>query len=161
MVWKAVKPTLTDKQTEVLTEVVHSRTSRNDHKQRAEIILSAAYGKSDRKIAAKLNISRNTVGHWRRRWISNAEQLTFLDSEESGIEYKRGVLSFLSDEARPGAPCKFTPEEICQIINVSCERPEDLGLPFSHWSLTSLADEVVNRKIVDSISTSQLAIFLK
>lgn len=161
MVWNSEKPKLTDKQSSILTEIVNSRTSRSDHKQRAAIILSSGSGLSDRKVAAKLHISRNTASVWRKRWINNAEQLCLLDIQESGIDYERGVLSILSDALRPGTPCKFTPEEICQIINVACEQPEACGLPFSHWSLSSLADEVVKRKIVSSISKSQLAIFLK
>ncbi len=161
MAWKAEKPILTSKQSDALNEIVVSRTSRHDHLQRANIVLLSAKGCSDREIARELTINRMTVGQWRRRWLSYAERLSALDAEESGIDYKRSILNILSDAPRPGTPCKFTPEQICQIVNVACERPEDLGLPFTHWSLTSLSKEVVKREIVDSISTSQLAVFLK
>jgi len=161
MVWKAEKPNLSEKQTNFLKEVVRSRTARQDHIQRAKIILKSSEGKSDSKIAKELKMRRPTVGKWRQRWLDNKAQLTLLDAEEKGIDYKRSVLNILSDAPRPGTPAKFTPEQICQIISVACEAPEDTGLPLSHWSLTSLANELVKRGIVESISTSQLHVFLK
>ena len=47
----------------------------------------------------------------------------------------------------PAPPCTYTAEQVCQIISVACERPEDSGLPISHWSLSSLAYEVIKRGI--------------
>lgn len=161
MVWKAEKPNLTEKQSKLLNEIVNSRTSRHDHIQRAKIILDSFKGFSDRKIASRLSISRITVAVWRQRWLGNTNRLILIDEEEFGIEYKNSILNILSDAPRPGTPAKFSPEQICQIINVACECPDDSGLPLSHWSLSSLADELVKRNIVDSISTSQLSVFLK
>lgn len=161
MVWKAEKPIITEKQSNILNDIVNSRTSRHDHIQRAKIILDSSKGLSDRTIAGYLGIGRAAVGAWRKRWLSNTKRLALIDEEESGIDYKNSILTILSDAPRPGTPAKFLPEQICQIINVACERPEDIGLPLSHWSLTSLAKEVVKRNIVESISTSQLCVFLK
>ncbi|WP_440656999.1 helix-turn-helix domain-containing protein [Cysteiniphilum sp. G11B1] len=67
----------------------------------------------------------------------------------------------LDDLPREGTPAKFSAEQICKIISVACEAPEKSGIPLSHWSLPSLAAELVKRQIVDSISTSQLHVFLK
>jgi len=161
MAMRSPVPMLTQKQRVFLNEVISGRAARNDHIRRAQIILSASRGDSDLEISTRLDIRRETVGIWRRRWMINQENLQLFDEKESGINYKRCLLSVLSDAQRSGAPCKFTPEQICQIINVSCEKPEDIGLPLSHWSLASLAEELVKRKIVDSISSSQLAVFLK
>jgi len=151
---------LTKKQRILLKDVVSGRTERNDHIIRAHIILLVDEGVSDQEIAKNLHIHKRTAGKWRRRWIGNQEKLLLWDEEETGIHYKRCVLSLLSDAERPGSPCKFTPEQICKIVNVACEKPEDIGLPLSHWSLSSLATECVKRHIIDSISTSQLAVFL-
>lgn len=161
MTWEAEKPNLTEKQSKILKEIVNSRTSRHDHIQRAKIILYSFEGMSDRKLANYLSIGRVAIATWRKRWLNNTEQLSLIDNEEFGVDYKNSILNILSDAPRSGTPAKFSPEQICQIINVACERPEDLGLPLSHWSLTSLVDEVVKRKIVDSISVSQLSVFLK
>ena len=161
MPWKSQPISLSEKQRKVLEEVSSSRNERKDHIQRSQIILHVNAGMSDSKISKELHISKSTVGYWKRRWLSFFEQLPLHDEKESGIDYKRAILKILSDEERSGAKPKFSSEQICQIINVACESPDELGLPLSHWSLTSLADELVKRKIVESISTSQLSIFLK
>lgn len=149
------------KQQQVLDDVINSRTSRQDHRLRAQIILSWVKGKSENKIALMLHVNRTMVSHWKRRWFDNEEKLTAYDDCLSGIEYSRAVLSLLNDAPRSGAPGKFSAEQICQIINVSCESPEDSNLPLSHWSLKDLASELIRRGIVESISTSQLSVFLK
>jgi transposase len=152
---------LTDKQRTALSQIVTSRTQRQDHIERAKIILLSSETKQDKQISLELNITQTTVRKWRKRWLQNEERLLLIDKEEKGLHYHRKILEILCDEARVGAPCKFTAEQMCQIISVACERPEDSDLPISHWSLNSLADEVIKRGIVESISHSQLAVFLK
>lgn len=152
---------LTDKQRTTLTQIVTSRTERQDHIERAKIILLSSEKKQDKQISIELNITKTTVRKWRRRWLQNEERLLLIEKTEKGVNYLRKILEILSDEARTGAPCKFTAEQMCQIISVACERPADSDLPISHWSLSSLADEVINRGIVESISRSHLAVFLK
>jgi len=160
MLYRAQKPILSKLQSTVLDDIIKSRTSQSDHIQRANIIVKAAQGCSDRKIANDLNIGRMTVATWRRRWLVNNECLESLDEHAEGVEYKRGILKILSDAQRPGVPPKFSPEQICQIINIACEQPSDLGVPLSHWSLASLTEELIKRGVVESISTSQLSVFL-
>jgi len=108
-----------------------------------------------------LGVHKKTISKWRTRWAENEEKLITIENVEQGIAYQRSLERVLSDAPRSGTPCKFTAEQICLIINVACESPEDNNLPLSHWSLSSLADELVKREIVDSISTSQLQVFLK
>jgi len=158
---KTQHPTLSQKQHRFLQELSSSRTARADHQLRAEIILLSNHGLTDTQISQQLKVNRETVRIWRYRWINEADKLSTLDVKEKGIDYKRSLLTILSDRQRPGAPNKFTPEQICQLLNVACEKPEASGRPLSHWSLTSLVDELVKRGIVDSISTSQLCVFLK
>ena len=54
----------------------------------------------------------------------------------------------LSDAPRPGAPGKFTPEQVCAIIALACEAPKDSGLPISQtgsspyvWQSPALATQ--------------------
>jgi hypothetical protein len=47
------------------------------------------------------------------------------------------------------------------ILALACEPPEKSGLPISHWTAHELADEVVKRGIVVSISTSQVSRYLR
>jgi hypothetical protein len=73
-----------------------------------------------------------------------------------------GVAARLSDAPRRGAPAKFTPEVICQIMALACKDPETLDVPISHWSQSELARQSVARGIVESIShCSGRALFRK
>lgn len=152
---------LTEKQRTSLKQICTSRSMRKDHIERAKIILACITNQSDRQIGKQLNAHRETVGLWRNRWLQGAEKLLAIEQEETGVDYLREILKLLSDKERTGSPGKFTAEQICQIVNVACEVPSKSGLPFSHWSLASLADELKTRNIVESISTSQLHVFLK
>lgn len=157
----AAKVTLTEKQEQTLRLLSNSRTLSTHLQVRATILLYCFEGKTNGEIMAEQGVSKKTVSKWRNRWAENKEKLLAIDNEEKGIAYQRLIEKILSDDLRSGAPCKFTAEQICLIMNVACETPESNGLPLSHWSLSSLADELVKRKVVDSISTSQLSVFLK
>src|SRR2546423_13450055 len=71
------------------------------------------------------------------------------------------VAKRLADAPKPGAPAKFTPEQVCQIIALACERPADSNRPISQWSHRELADEIVERGIVESISPRHAGRVLK
>ena len=47
-----------------------------------------------------------------------------------------------------------------QIMAIACEPPELSGRPVDHWTHRELADEAIKRKIVSSISPSQVGRFL-
>ena len=154
--------TLTDKQRIALHQIAVSRTHRQDHIDRANIILLCADPKNHNNlIAKKLNVHSATVRKWRKKWQKNENKLKAFDLKEIGIVYTRKLLEILSDEQRSGHPCKFTAEEVCKIISLSCELPADSDLPLSHWSLDALVIEVKKRGIVENISRSRLAVFLK
>jgi transposase len=68
----------------------------------------------------------------------------------------------LGDAPRPGAPLKFSAEQVCEIIAVACEQPAaESERPVSHWSRRALADEVKKRGIVSEISPRRVGRFLK
>ncbi len=48
-----------------------------------------------------------------------------------------------------------------QVLAVACEPPEKSGRPITHRTAHELADEVVKRGIVDSISTTQVGRYLR
>ena len=84
--------------------------------------------------------------------------------EEEGVgdkELRQSIESILADAPRSGAPPTFTAEQIVQIVAVSCENPEQSGRPVTHWTPGELANEVVKRGIVKSISPRQVGRFLK
>ena len=154
---------LTQQQRELLLEITKSRTERQDHITRSQIILLCSDGLPDVTVGKKLTLSNITVGKWRKRWIVQQASLLEIENKKDAkqIDYKRYIKSLLSDAARSGTPPKFTEEQICQILSIACEKPENSGLPLSHWSLSSLAEELKKRGVVDSISINQLSLFLK
>ncbi len=70
------------------------------------------------------------------------------------------ISTVLSDEARPGGPATFGVEQIVEIVAVACELPTSSGRPISHWTPRELADQVVKRGIVTSISPRSVGRFL-
>jgi hypothetical protein len=44
---------------------------------------------------------------------------------------------------------------------MACEKPEESGRPISHWTAREIADEIMERKIVDHISPRHAARLLK
>ena len=50
---------------------------------------------------------------------------------------------------------------VSAILAVACEPPENSGRPVTHWTPRELADEVIKRGIVASISPRQVGRFLK
>jgi len=94
----------------------------------------------------QLNIARTTVQNWRRRWRESKQP---------------DVAERLSDLPRPGAPATYTPEQVCAIVAIACERPEDSERPITHWTQQELADEAVKRGIVPAISQRAIGHFLK
>jgi len=158
---EAVAIELTSKQRELLNQISSGRTSERAHAERAQIILLCAEGKTNYRIGKELDICEQVASKWRKRWQLKAGQLAQAETEEEKGEYMKRILELLDDAPRSGCPGKFSAEQICQILSVACEAPEESEHPLSHWSLTSLVGEVVNRGIVPSISKSQMHVFLK
>jgi putative transposase len=55
----------------------------------------------------------------------------------------------------------FRDEQIAAIIALSCEDPEVLGLPFSHWTPELLQIEAIKGGIIESISVRHVGRILK
>jgi transposase len=110
------------------------------------IILLAGDGVGVRPTADQLGISRSTVQGWRRRWVENPDA---------------SVAERLSDAPRSGTPPTFIAEQICTIIALACEAPQDSGRAITHWTQWEIADEAMKRGIVESISARSIGRFLK
>lgn len=153
---------LTARQKKVLTEISKSRNCSKSHITRSKIILYAYEGMQNKDISFKVSLSREMVGRWRKRWKEAQSMLLEMETKkEKDSKYKRAIRGILTDNERPGVPPRFTAEQICQILSVACEKPEDSDVPLSHWSRPSLRLEVIKRGIVPDISVSQLGRFLK
>lgn len=110
-------------------------------------------------IAQDENVNPNTVKKWRNRWVAGAARLAKIEAAEG--ELQTAIEEMLADEARSGTPPKFSAEQICQIVNISCEDPKESGRPVTEWTPKEIANEAVKRGIVSSISPRQVGRFLK
>jgi transposase len=158
---KAAKVTVTERQYELLLALRNASTAPSHLRQRAAVILLAFDGLRNDEIADRIGLGRFQVGRWRRRWARAWSGLIDLECRETRADLRRAIEAILSDAARPGAPGKFTAEQVTQILAVACEPPEKSGRPITHWTAHELADEVVKRGIVDSISTTQVGRYLR
>jgi putative transposase len=113
--------------------------------------LLAAMGYSNTDIAEQVPMDVEAVGLWRRRWVV----LHGIPLEELPVTER------LADAPRPGAVPRLSPEQVCQILALACERPSRSGRPISQWSHRELADEIVRRGITDRISPRHASRLLK
>ena len=67
----------------------------------------------------------------------------------------------LRDAERPGAPIRFTMEQVMKLFAIACEPPEVYGYPISHWTARELATVMVQEKIVESISVRHVGRLLE
>jgi transposase len=123
--------------------------------QRARIILLAAQNMTVPAIAASLQMCANTV----RKWIQRYTHQPQADSAPANsgppspaVEPPPSKLPLWADAPRSGRPDTFTVEQICQIIALACEKPQDYGRPITHWTARELKDEVIRQAIVSRIS---------
>ena len=148
---KPVPIELSDTVRQDLEKLVGRHTTGQQKAQRARIILKAAEGKNNADIARELNQSIDMVRLWRRRW----HELEPLDWDDLSTEER------LDDLPRPGAPARLTADQLCQIKQVACEAPEKAGRPISQWTGREIADELVARGIMETISARHAARLLK
>jgi transposase len=118
---------------------------------RARIVLAAADGLNNTQIARQLGVDADTVRLWRMRWLG----LQAASLEDLGIADR------LTDAPKPGAPARITAEQVCQVIALACETPEQAGRPITQWSAPEIADEIIKRGIIDRISPRHAARLLK
>jgi transposase len=158
---KAAKITITETQQDILRTFSRATTAPARLRQRAAIILRAFDGLRNQDIAAQVGLTHRQVGRWRRRWAKAWNRLIDIECCESRAALRRAIEAVLGDEPRPGAPAKFTPEQVTQILAVACEPPAKSGRPITHWTAHELTEEVVQRGIVTSISPSQVSRYLR
>jgi len=104
--------------------------------------------------------NRQQVGVWRKRWREAWEALCVWECTEPH-RLREAILDVLADAPRPGSPGKVTAEQVAQIVAVACESPKLSNRPITRWTHRELRDEVVQRKIVASISVAQVGRYLR
>jgi transposase len=118
-----------------LKKLAHSRTASYQQVVRVRIVLDAARGYSNNKIARRQSVVVDTVRLWRGRYADQG-------------------LDGLKDRPRSGRPRRFTPVQRAEVKALACQLPAETGVPLSRWSSGDLAAEAVRRHIVKAISAS-------
>jgi transposase len=157
---KAARVIITEVQQDVLRSYSRSTTAPSRLRQRASIILMAFDGRLNQEIAEGVGLTHRQVGRWRRRRAGAWDRLIDIECCESRAALRRAIETVLGDDPRPGAPAKFTPEQVTRILAVACEPPEKSGRPITHWTVEELTEEVIRRGVVASISPSQVGRYL-
>jgi putative transposase len=102
-----------------IQSIARSRTLPYGLVRRAQIILMAAEGLSNKTIAQNIDLSAAVVGMWRKRFI------------------QQGLMG-LYDEPKPGGPRSISDEHIAQLIRKTLNKqPKNM----THWTCRSIAKE--------------------
>src|SRR3989304_887381 len=111
-----------------LDRLVRARTTEQRLAQRARIVVRAAGGVANKRIAAELGVTLMTVLLWRRRFEADR-------------------LAGLREAPRPGRPPTYTRADRDRVIALTLEPPPD---GTTHWSARRIA-----RRVGMSITTIQ------
>ena len=131
-----------------LKKLLRKQSASQNIVRRAKIILLADNAQvSYSSIADDLGVKSSDITKWVKRWCERKE---IKDTEER-----------LQDNPRSGRPSNITPEQWCRVMALACERPEDHGIPITHWSHSTLTVEIMKQGIIENISTSHVGDFLK
>ncbi|MEV6987315.1 IS630 family transposase [Sphaerisporangium sp. NPDC051017] len=118
-----------------LDQLAHSHTAPHQQVVRVRIVLDAAHGHSNARIALRQRVHLDTVRLWRGRYA------------DQGIDG-------LKDRPRTGRPPRFTPVQRAEVTALACQLPAETGVPLSRWSSTDLAREAAGRGITEAMSAS-------
>ena len=113
-----------------------AKTAHRD-RLRAQIVLAAARGQDNARIAADLRITADTVRKWRGRFAS------------------RG-LGGLADLPRPGRPRRISELTRAAVVALACQLPAATGVPLSRWTGPELLAEITRAGPGDQLSASSV-----
>lgn len=131
---------LTAKERKTLLAIVRKGQNKASVIQRAHILLKSDEGKTDKSITEVLYISEDTVARTRQRFC------------EDGLE------AGLTDKPHPGSECKLDDGQEAYLVALACsDAPEGR----QRWTLALLANQLVQDRIVATISTETVRLVLK
>ena len=151
---KGPKPpaiSLSEAECQGLEKLAKAHSTEQQIALRARVILAASRGLNNAQVARELNVSIDMVQKWRERWLV----LQLLPLSELTIAER------LRDLPRSGKPSEITADQMCQIIALACEKPEQSERPISQWTGREIADEIMKRGIVEQISPRHASRLLK
>ncbi|WP_405835132.1 IS630 family transposase [Streptomyces platensis] len=133
---------LTTAERERLKKMAYGHKTEYRLRVRAQVVLHAARGRSNARIARETGLHMDTVRAWRGRFAA-------------------GGLPALADRKRSGRPARFTPVQIAEAKALACQLPAETGVPLARWSCPELAAELTARGITDTVSASTVRRWLR
>ena len=116
----AVEIELTGEERAALERIVGSPRSEQRMVTRARVVLAAADGVPNRRIAVHVGLSERKVGVWRNRFSEHR-------------------LDGLRDLPRPGAKRRYDHDKRLEVFKTACSEPPEGE---THWTVRSLAESV-------------------
>jgi transposase len=134
---RAVPVTLTAAQRTTLNKRARGAKTLHRDRLRAQIVLAAARGRDNARIAADLQITVDTVRKWRGRFVG------------------RG-LAGLADLPRSGRPRRISELTRAAVVALACQLPAATGVPLSRWTGPELLAEIIRAGTAQELSVSSV-----
>jgi transposase len=134
---RAVPVLLSAGERTVLSKRVRGARTAYRDRLRAQIVLAAARGRGNARIAADLRISTDTVRKWRGRFAV------------------RGVAG-LADLPRCGRPRRISELTRAAVVALACQLPAATGVPLSRWTGPELLAEIGKAGLASQFSASSV-----
>jgi transposase len=134
---RAVPVTLTAAERTTLKNRARGAKTACRDRLRALIVLAAARGRDNTRIAADLQITADTVRKWRGRFAV------------------RG-LAGLADLPRCGRPRRISELTRAAVVALACQLPAATGVPLSRWTGPELLAEVTRAGAAEDLSVSSV-----
>jgi transposase len=134
---RAVPVTLTAAERTRLTKRARGAKTAHRDRLRARIVLAAARGQDNARIAADLQVTADTVRKWRGRFAV------------------RG-LAGLADLPRCGRPRRISELTRAAVVALACQLPAATGVPLSRWTGPELLAEVTKTAPDEKLSVSSV-----
>jgi transposase len=120
----AVPVTLTAAERKTLKKRIRGAKTCWRDRLRAQIVLDAARGRSNARIAADLRVTVDTVRRWRCRFTARK-------------------MAGLQDLPRTGRPRRISEADRAAVVALACQLPAATGVPLSRWTGPELAAELI------------------
>src|SRR5580704_11376894 len=134
---RAVPVTLTGAERTTLNNRARGAKTAYRDRLRALIVLAAARGRDNARIAADLQITADTVRKWRGRFAV------------------RG-LAGLADLPRCGRPRRISELTRAAVVALACQLPAATGIPLSRWTGPELLGELTRAGTEEKVSVSSV-----
>lgn len=102
-------------------------------RRRIRVVLLSHEGWSVPDMQPKVDMHPNSIRKWIRR-------------------FNEGGVAALESRKRGGGKARITPEQRAEIVKVATTRPEEVGRPFTAWTLSRLRRYLAEEGVVASIS---------